>query len=163
MSLHIKDVGACCKISVTIEQMAKSARKQSYFWAKGLTWHDLKPLTFDEREGVTVAALLADDALFRRECALRGRPIPPPLTIGEAAKDVGLSPQRAGRLMRLARSRVYGELTDRAIYARRARARAVKLREVRYCEICAEPLPLIARTDRKTCSGRCRKRRADRR
>jgi len=124
---------------------------RSYNWALHLdaTNVDLNTLSPAARKGYDYAFEFAEDALERSRDPRRHEQLPP-LTIEQLAHEEDLEPAHLAQLIALARRRLFGNLTDAAIYKRLQRQQGRKPRR------CAQPhcttnIPVTAPANKKYC------------
>lgn len=129
------------------------ARKpRSYAWALHL---EASPVDADRlpptaAEGLDYATELAEDALERSKDPRRWIQLEP-LTVEQLAQEYGLPSAIISQRIALARRRLFGELTDAAIYKRLQRQAG---RVARPCEEdgCTRTIPVAARSDKRYCT-----------
>ena len=124
---------------------------RSYNWALHLDATDVELTTLSPaaRDGYWFAVDLAEDASERSRDPRRHTQ-QPPLTVDQIAGEEDLEPAQVARLIALARRRLFGDLTDAAIYKRLQRQRGRKPRR------CAQPgctikIPVTAPANKKYC------------
>jgi hypothetical protein len=131
-------------------------RPISYAWAR-----HVRELGADRRlssegwEGLEYAEQLTEAAAFRAEEALRGGPLPPPMTIEELAAHHAVSPTTVRRRIKQARQEAFGDLSDAGIYYRSRARRRRAGQPVRVCHEagCDTPLPRNAPAHRRYCDA----------
>lgn len=124
---------------------------RSYNWALHLEATDVQLAELSEaaREGYDYACELAEDAFERSRDPRRSEQLEP-LTVEQLATEIGLEPAELESLLALARRRLFGDLTDTAIYKRLQRQHGRKPRR------CAEPgctitIPVTAPANKRYC------------
>lgn len=133
------------------------ARRTSYAWAYELdTWL----ASAAERDGLRYARRLAEMARTHSQAALAGEDPPFPLTPADIAFEEGVSEASVREKIALARRALHGDLSDSAIYYRKARTKKLAERAPRVCKApdCEEPLPQRASKRREYHHSRCRRR-----
>lgn len=139
----------------------------SYAWALHLeaSSEDADRLSPAAAEGLDYATELAKDALERSKDPRRWIQLEP-LTIEQLADEYEVPPAFIAQRIALARHRLFGELTDGAIYKRLQRQAG---RIARPCKQdgCTKTIPVTARSDQRYCplhgSGKERVKRSRRR
>jgi hypothetical protein len=134
-----------------IAEMAKK-RLRSYAWAYHTDVADTERPKLSEAayEGLRYAMALADAAAARANDALY-RMAGERLTIEELAQLDGRSASTIRRNIALARKELFGEISDSAIYKRRARKRKQVALRVCVESDCNEPLPRGCVPQRRYC------------
>jgi serine/threonine protein kinase HipA of HipAB toxin-antitoxin module len=124
---------------------------RSYNWALHLdaTSIQLDDLSETAREGYEYAHQLAEDAFDRSRDPRRHIQLEP-LTVEQLADWNDLEPAQLARLIALARRRLFGNLSDAAIYKRLQRQRGRKLRRCRHPG-CTSRIAVTAPANKKYC------------
>jgi len=124
---------------------------RSYNWALHLdaTNVQLNDLSEAAREGYEYARELAKDALERSRDPRRYRQLEP-LTVAQLALWNRLEPVQLARLIALARRRLFGGLSDAAIYKRLQRQRGRKPRRCAHPR-CTTRIPITAPANKQYC------------
>lgn len=132
-------------------------KRESFAWAYE---EDLWLSGPEADEGLRYARRLAEMARLARRAALAGEAPPFPLTSADIAFEEGISEATVRKRIALARYELWRDLSDSAIYARKARAKALSEQAQRVCKApdCEEPLPQRASARREYCHSRCRRR-----
>ena len=127
------------------------ARSRSYNWALHLEATDvqLDDLSDAAFEGYEYACALADDALERSQKPRRHEQLEP-LTVKQLAHRNDLEPAQVARLVALARRRLFGDLSDAAIYKRLQRQRGRKPRRCAQAG-CTIKIPVTAPANKQYC------------
>lgn len=134
-----------------------ATKRESFAWA----YKEEARLSDPEaRAGLRYACRLAEAAREYRKAALKGEPPPFPLTPADLAFEEDLAEETVRERIALARFELYGNLSDGAIYARKARAKVLREQPERVCKApdCEEPLPRRATRRREYHHSRCRRR-----
>jgi hypothetical protein len=134
-----------------------AANRDSFAWAYERNDRLDSP---EARDGLRYARRLAEIAREYRKTALKGEPAPFPLTPADIAFEESLSEETVREQIALARHALYGNVSDSAIYARKARAKVLEEQPVRVCKApdCEEPLPRRATKRREYHHPRCKRR-----
>ena len=124
---------------------------RSYNWTLHLDTTDVQLIELSEtaRRGYWYAHDLAEDA-FERSRAPRRHEQQPPLTVAQLAAEEGLEPAQVARRIALARRRLFGNLTDAAIYKRLQRQRGRKPRRCGQTG-CTTKIPVTAPANKTYC------------
>lgn len=124
---------------------------RSYNWALHLDATDVQAGDLSEaaREGYEYACELAEDALERSRDPRRQEKLVP-LTVQQLADEDGREAAEVARLIALARRRLFGDLSDAAIYKRVQRQRGRKPRRCAHLG-CATMIPITAPANKKYC------------
>jgi len=138
-------------------------KRRSHSWALHLeaTEVELETLSPAALEGYRYACELAEDALERSRDPRRHEQLEP-LTLEQLAMEEGLEAAQLARLIALARRRLFGDLSDAAIYKRLQRQRGRKPRRCVHAG-CTTMIPVSAPANKTYCdehaSGAARVRR----
>jgi hypothetical protein len=124
---------------------------RSYNWALHLeaTSVQLDDLSEAALDGYEYARASAEDALERSRNPRRHEQLEP-LTVDQLAHWNGLEPAQLARLIALARRRLFGGLSDAAIYKRLQRQRGRKPRRCAHLR-CTIRIPITAPANKKYC------------
>jgi hypothetical protein len=126
-------------------------RSRSYNWALHLEATDvqLDELSEAALEGYGYACALAEDAFDRSRDPRRHEQLEP-LSVARLATEIDLEPAQLARLVALARRRLFGDLSDAAIYKRLQRQRGRKPRRCAQRD-CAIRIPVTAPANKQYC------------
>jgi len=124
---------------------------RSYNWTLHLdaTGVQLVDLSEAAREGYGYACELAEDALERSRDPRRHTQ-QEPLTVEQLANENGLESAQLAHLIALARRRLFGSLSDAAIYKRLQRQRNRKPRRCAHAN-CTTMIPITAPANKQYC------------
>jgi hypothetical protein len=133
--------------------MARAGRQRSYAWALHLNASNVDATSIGERarEGLDYAIELAEDALERSRDPRRQQQLEP-LTIEQLADEDDLDPAEITHAIALARRRLFGSLSDAAIYKRLQRQRGRTTRQCGEPE-CTTVIPITAPANKRYCSN----------
>jgi len=137
-------------------------RRRSYAWALRLRDDDPQVQALDQEAwlGLCYARLFAEDARKRRKDALSEDGAVEALTAGDVAEgEWELSPVQVNTRIKRARTVLFGERGERAIFNELKRIEARRGQPPRRCAApgCSKELPLHATARRRYCRGsRCR-------